>query len=53
MVSKVGDAAEQQLAVMMSHLRLGLRDGGIRIGVKGGHALTPYLKAIIAAATWP
>lgn len=38
---------KRDLEVTIAYLRLGCRDGGIAIDVKGGHALTPQLQALI------
>lgn len=35
------------LETKVAYLRLGLRDGGISIGTKGGHAMTDQLRGMI------
>jgi len=38
---------KRMLEVTVAYLRLGCRDGGIALDVKGGHALTPQLQALV------
>lgn len=38
---------KRNLEVTVAYLRLGCRDGGIALDVKGGHAMTPQLQALI------
>lgn len=38
---------KRALEVIVAYLRLGLRDGGMKIDVKGGYDLTPQLKALV------
>lgn len=37
----------RQLEVTVAYLRLGCREGGIALDVKGGHAKTPQLQALV------
>lgn len=38
---------KRQLEVVIAYLRLGLREGGIAIGIKGGHDLTAQLQNLV------
>lgn len=41
------EGPKRALEVVVAYLMLGCRDGGVRIGVKGGHALTQQLQALV------
>lgn len=38
---------KRRLETTVAYLRLGCREGGIALGVKGGHAMTPQLQALV------
>ena len=38
---------KRQLEVIIAYLRLGLRDGGIPLKIKGGYDLTPQLQNLV------
>lgn len=40
-------AARQALETRVAYLRIGCRDGGLPVDVKGGYALSPELREII------
>lgn len=41
------DDPKRTLEVVVAYLRLGLREGGIALNVKGGHSLTPQLQELV------
>ena len=47
MGTSILDDQRRALELVVAYLRLGCEDGGIRIGVKGGHALTPQLQELV------
>lgn len=47
MTASVLDDPRRALETRVAYLRLGLREGGIAIDVKGGHALTDQLRELV------
>lgn len=47
MGTSILDDQRRALELIIAYLRLGCEEGGIRIGVKGGHALTPQLRDLV------
>lgn len=47
MGTSILDDQRRALELVVAYLRLGCEDGGIRIGVKGGYALTPQLQELV------